>query len=120
MCVCVYACVRVCVYVCLFVRASLSVCLSLASDSSENIGHNHETWHGICLRHGNASRVNYVDLDLHSKFTKIFNMKKIHVRLFHKLFKQSPSNFAHKIVRLKVYVIFSQSDDLTLHSRSQR
>ena len=30
-----------------------------------------------------------------------------------------PIKFAVKIVRLKVYIIFSQSDDLDLHSRSQ-
>ena len=26
----------------------------------------HQTWHGNCLRHDDASRVNYIDLDLHS------------------------------------------------------
>ena len=30
-----------------------------------------------------------------------------------------PITFSEKIVRLKVYIIFSQSDDLDLHSRSQ-
>ena len=30
-----------------------------------------------------------------------------------------PIKFAVKIVRLKVYILFSQSDDLNLHSRSQ-
>ena len=45
---------------------SLSVCLSLASDSSETIGHHHQTWHGNCLGHGNASCVDYIDLDSRS------------------------------------------------------
>ena len=30
-----------------------------------------------------------------------------------------PIKFAVKIVRLKVYIIFSESDDLALHSRTQ-
>ena len=36
-----------------------------------------------------------------------------------KLFKQIPIKFAVKIVGLKVYIIFSESDDLALYSRSQ-
>ena len=57
----VRACVRACVFVC-------SVCLSLASDSSESI----EVIiiklvTGDCFRHENASSVNYFDADLHSR-----------------------------------------------------
>ena len=63
---------------------------------------------------------NYIDLDLHSKSHKILIINIINVRLFPKLLDQSiPIKFAVKIVRLNVYVLFSQSDDLALHSRSQ-
>ena len=65
-CACVFLCECECVLVCLVVFCvcvCVGVCVSLASDSSEAIkvviiklG---------CLRHENASRVNYSDLDLH-------------------------------------------------------
>ena len=29
--------------------------------------HHHQAWHSNCLRHGDASRANYIDLDLHSR-----------------------------------------------------
>ena len=32
--------------------------------------HHHQIWHGDCLGHDNASRVNYIDLDLHSRSHK--------------------------------------------------
>ena len=54
--------------------------LALASDSSETIGHHKHTWHGNCLRHENASRVNYSDLGLHLT-SQILIMKIIIVRL---------------------------------------
>ena len=60
-CVCVCVCVGVCVCVC------VPVCVSLASDSSETIRHHHQAWHGDCLRHGNATCVDCIDLDLHSR-----------------------------------------------------
>ena len=43
------------------VRMCPSVCLSLASDSTlgNNWSYHHQPWHGNCLRHANASRVNY-------------------------------------------------------------
>ena len=47
--------------------------------------HHPQTWHGDCLRHAVASRVNYIDLDLHSR-SQI--MKLVNVWLFQKLFKQ--------------------------------
>ena len=53
---CVRVCARVCVRVCMCMCACVCVCVSLASDSSETVGsHHHQTWHGNCLRHGNAS-----------------------------------------------------------------
>ena len=42
---------------------SLSVCLSLANDSSETIKVI-KCWHADCLRRDNASPVNYIDLHL--------------------------------------------------------
>ena len=53
-------------------------------------------------------------------------MKIINILLFQKLFKQrsNPHQVSYedspmKIVRLKVWISFSQSDDLAIHSRSQ-
>ena len=60
--VCVCACVRACVCACVRAYVRACICLTLASDSSESIDHHH---HQIGHR-GNASRVNYIDLDLHS------------------------------------------------------
>ena len=54
----------------LFVEPRLCVCVcvvSLASDSSETAGHHSQTSHNDCLRDENASRVNYIDHDLHSR-----------------------------------------------------
>ena len=57
-CVCVRACVRVCVTVCVcfprkrFLRKLLKSSMKLSMVTA-------------CLRHENASRVNYIDLDLH-------------------------------------------------------
>ena len=62
-CVCARAHVRVRACVCVCVRACVLMCVSLARDSSETV----QTWHGDCLRHENASRVTYIDLDHHSR-----------------------------------------------------
>ena len=44
---------------------------------------------------------------------------KIIMFYYFRTFQATPIRFAVKIVRLKVYIIFSQSDDPALHSRSQ-
>ena len=81
-CVCVSAgVVSVCVCVCARVRAFLG-----------NYSSHHQSWYGNCLGHANVSRVNCIDLDLHSRLhVQILFIKIINVRLFQKLFKQSPS-----------------------------
>ena len=53
--------------------------------------HHHQTWHSGCLRHGNASHVIYIVLDLHSR-SHILIMKMINVQLCQKLSKQCPSS----------------------------
>ena len=53
-----------------------------------NCWSDHQAWHGGCLRHDNASHVNY--FDLHSR-SQILIMKIIKVWLFQKPFKQWPS-----------------------------
>ena len=75
--VCVCACVCVCVHMC--VCPSQAISRKLLKSSSSNF-----TWHGDCLRHENASHVNYVDLDLHSSFQvkELPIMKLINVWLF--------------------------------------
>ena len=71
--------------------------------------HYHQTWHGNGLRHVNASSVNYIDLDFHSRS----------YRHYSESIQVMPIKFAVKIVRLYVYFIFSQSDDIDLQSRSE-
>ena len=82
------------------------MCLSLASDSTETKSH-HQSWHGDCLRHVNASRVNYIDLDVHSRSRN----HTLNVRMCRKVFKPSPSSL---LWRYFVYIIFSQFHDLDL------
>ena len=87
----------------------LCVCLSLTSDSSETIKtHHHQTWHGNCLRHENASHVNYIELD----FIQGHRSESL---IISETVRAMPIKFAVKIVRLKVKIIFSQSDDLAHH-----
>ena len=74
----------------------LSVSVSLAGDSSEAI-------EVIIFKLGTVTVsdmimygmliIIYIDLDLHSR-SHILIMKRINVRLFQKLFQQSPSSFA--------------------------
>ena len=47
-----------------------------------------------------------------------FNLENKKCLIISETLQAIPIKFAVKIVRLKVYVIFSQSDDLALHSRS--
>ena len=47
---------------------SVSVCPSQAIPRKLLLlvdSHHHQIWHGDCLRHDNASHVNYIDLELH-------------------------------------------------------
>ena len=72
---------------------NLCACVRLCVPHKRCLGnywsHHHQTWPNNCLRHDDASHVNYIDLDwrLHGSYRKIRN-----VPLFHKLFKQSPSS----------------------------
>ena len=121
-CVCVHACVwscrllfvsrvisditnvnvddpeSVCICVCVCVCVCLSICPSVPRKrfTGNYWSHHHKTWHSGCLRHENASRVNYIDRDLHSR-SQILIMRIINVRLFQKLFKAIPIKFAVKI-----------------------
>ena len=50
---------------CVWERVCVCVCLSRKWFQLRNCwSHHHQTWHGNCLRHANASRVNYSNLDL--------------------------------------------------------
>ena len=105
------ACVRACVCVC--------VCLSLASDSSETV-------EVIIMK---LSTVTASDMRMqHVLIIMTLTFSQGHTDLNHENNKcliisetvqAMPITFAVKIVQLKVYVIFSQSNDLALHSRSQ-
>ena len=64
------------------VSICLSVCVSVVyvcfprKRFLRNYGsHHNRTWHGVCLRHNNASCVHYIDLDFHSR-TRIIIMNK--------------------------------------------
>ena len=37
--------------------------------------HHHQTWQGDCLRNGNASHVNYIDIDLQSRSHRSWSLK---------------------------------------------
>ena len=67
--------------------------------------------------------LNYIELDLQSRSHGSYNHENGKCSwwffLSPKTFKAMPITFHVKIVRLKVYVIFSQFDDLDLHSSSQ-
>ena len=54
---------------CLPVCVCLSVCVYFPHKRflGNYHTHHHQTWHGNCLRHDNASHVNYIDLSLHSR-----------------------------------------------------
>ena len=97
----------------------MSVCLSIASDSSGTI-------EVTINKHGT---MNSSDMRMHPVLI-ILTVTVIqgHTDLDHENNKYSnisqtvqamPIKFTVKIVRLKIYLIFSQTDDLTLHSRSQ-
>ena len=69
-CVCMHSLrARVCVRACICV--SLCECVCVCVPRKRVIGnyfsHHHQTWHSNCLRHANASHVNYIDHDLHSR-----------------------------------------------------
>ena len=100
-CVCVFVCTCECVCMCVCVCASvcLSVCLSIGSDFSESI-------EVIIIKLG---MVTASDTDLNDEHNKCSIIS----------FQAIPIRCAVKIVRLKGYVIFSQSDDIALYSRSQ-
>ena len=100
----VYVSVCVCVCVCVPCKRFLGNCYS----------HHHQTLHSE-LRHKNAIHVNYIDLDLHSRSQRS-DTKSLSIS---ETFQAMPIQFAVKIVWRKVYTIFSQSNDLGLHSRSQ-
>ena len=59
--------------------------------------------------------LNYVDIDRHTDLSHENNKCSIILETVQAM----AITFAVKIVRLKVYIIFSQSDDLDLHSRSK-
>ena len=46
---------------------SVCVCFPCKRFLRHYWSHHHQTWHGNCLRHDNASHVNHINLDLHSK-----------------------------------------------------
>ena len=57
-------------HVCLCVCVCLSVCVYFPHKrflGNYHTHHHHQTWHGNCLRHDNASHVNCIDLYLHSR-----------------------------------------------------
>ena len=97
----------------------LSVCLSLASDYSESI-------EVIIIK---RCLVTASDMVMHHVFIIVtLTFIQGHTDLNHENNKCSiiletvqaiPIKFDVKIVRRKVLIIFSQSDDLALHSRSQ-
>ena len=60
-------------FVCLHILTQMapeSLCVCVCVHRKRFLGncwsHHHQTWHGSSLRHGDASRVNYIDFDLHS------------------------------------------------------
>ena len=108
------------VYDTTFLSVCLSVCVSVTRRRilGNYWNQQHQTWHGDCLWHENASRINYINLDLHPRSHRP-NTKCSSVS---EMVEATPIIFAVKIVRLMVYkqiVILSQSDELDLHLRSQ-
>ena len=120
----------------------LSVCVSVPHKRflGNYWSHHLQTWHGDFLTHVNVSHVNYIDLDLHSRLQGSLSWKRVEDEInvlialsafrdnhekkkkgliISGTFKAMPIMFAVKIVWLKVCIIFSQSDDLDLYSRSQ-
>ena len=69
------------------------------------------------VAHTYTHRQSHIDLDLHSK-SVILIIKIINVDIS-EILQAIPIMFAVMMVRLKVYIIVSQSHDLALHSRSQ-
>ena len=94
-CVCVYVsvclcvfCVSVCVCLCLcvfsvwesvFVWVCVYVCACVCVPGKRFLEpcwrHHRQAWHGDCLRPENTSRVNYIDLDLHSRLHRYKSWK---------------------------------------------
>ena len=107
---CVYECDSVCLSACL--SGSLSVwqpvCLSVPRMTflGNYSSHHRQTWHCDYLRHGNASRVNYLDLDLHSHQHK-------KCLIISETVQAIPITFAVTIVRLKVNMTFASLITLT-------
>ena len=94
----------VCVYVCFCVSVPLKRFL-------ENyLSPLHQIWHRDCLRHENASHVNYIDLDLHSRSHLNHENNKCLI----------VSSNAHEVCcedsPTKGLYDYCQSDDLDLHS----
>ena len=96
----------------------LSVCLSLASDSSETV-------EVIIINPGTMTasdmRMHHVLIVLTLTFIQghaELNQENSKCWIISETVQTVPINFAAKIVRRKVYIIFSQFDDLHLHSRS--
>ena len=96
---------------------SVCVCVSLASDSSETI-------EVLIIKLGTVTasdtRLHHVLIIFTLTFTQghtDLNHENIKCFIISETVQTMPINFAVKITRLKVYIIFSQSDDLALHSR---
>ena len=99
---------------------SVCLCVPLVNDSSETI----EVTHGIVK----LGTVTASDMRMHHVLIMLtLTFIQGHTDLDHgnkcsiisKTVLAMPIKFALKIVRLKVYIIGSQSDDLALHPRSQ-
>ena len=96
----------------------MSVCLSLASDYSETIE--------VIIKLGTVTasdmRMHRVLIILTLTFIQghtDFNHENNKCLIISETVQAMPIMFAVKLVRLKAYKIFSQSDDFALHSRSQ-
>ena len=91
-----------CVYVC------LSVCLSLASDSTETVV-------VVIIKFGTVTAS---DKRMHHAFIILItdlDHENDKYSFISETVQAIPIKFAVKIVQLKVYIIFSQSNDLALH-----
>ena len=110
---CVYVCVCVCVYLSIYV----SVCLSLASDSSETI-------EVVIIKLGTVTasdmrmrRVLIIwTLTFLQEHTDL-NRENNTCSIISETVQAMPITFAVVMVRLKVYIFLSQSDDLCLPSQ---
>ena len=109
----------VCVCVCVFVRACVRACVSLATDFSESI-------EVIISKLGTVTASDMIMHHVLIIFTLTFIQDHTYVNpennqcsIISEIVQAISIKFAVKIVRLKVYIIFSQSDDLALHSKSQ-